>query len=165
MQRTIAGSYGIAVYCKGTHSAGAVQQPKEDKSKGGKSLKALADGARTLHNPHALRLGTVATVSAQGHQRATPSRTDGSVSSVRVCRQLSSLLRAPPSALLEAYSSVPRPSGASHPRSLGAVRAAAMLPVVWLCGCAGGVRGSVAAAELSDADAPFVADGLLKAAL
>jgi hypothetical protein len=40
-----------------------------------------------------------------------------------------------------------------------------MLPVVWLCGCAGGVRGSVAAAELTDADAPFVADGLLKAAL
>ena len=50
MQRNIAGSYGIAVYCKGTHSAGAVQQPKEDKSKGGKSLKALADGAPlTVH--------------------------------------------------------------------------------------------------------------------
>jgi hypothetical protein len=55
MQRTIAGSYGIAVYLlqvQHTHTRprGAVQQPKEEKSKGGKSLKALADGAPlTVH--------------------------------------------------------------------------------------------------------------------
>jgi hypothetical protein len=167
MQRTIAGSYGIAVYLLQvqhtlTRPRGAVQQPKEDKSKGGKSLKALADGAPlTVHYTIRTHFGSALWPQSVLNDTSMP-RQAGRFCCVRVDSSVHYSEHHHPRSLKPQRATPIRSIAPSH--SLGAVQAVAMLPVVWLCGCAGGVRGSVAAAELTDADAPFVADGLLKAA-